>query len=95
LGLFMSTSPQLFEEARAALASGDLEALGARMHRLKGSAGAIGAQRSSALAARIMDAAKEGGPQSRQALTGLIADLEEELAALDAALRGYLNRSRG
>ena len=90
LGLFRSTTPPLFEEARAALAAADYQELGERMHKLKGSSGAIGAQRVCALAARIMELAREPGPQAPSLLTSLLADLEGELGELEAALAAYL-----
>jgi len=92
LGLYLNQARPIFEAARAALARGDFKALGDGMHRLKGSSGAVGAPRAVELTDRAMKAAYDSSPEaerSRAALPGILADLDEELGKVEAAIAEY------
>jgi len=64
LDIFLSQTPGLFEEAKAALAAGDTQTFASLIHRLKGGVGTIGGKRVMRVADEIMDAcrhAKDSG----------------------------------
>jgi CheY-like chemotaxis protein len=83
LELFLSQSRPLLEEARAALAGGDAQAAVAGIHRLKGSAGAIGGLRAARAAEAFL--AAESRPSADAAeLSALLEAFSRELADLEA-----------
>ncbi len=91
--LFLAQSRGLFDEGRAALASGDARTFCDRIHRLKGGAGAIGAKRLVAAADAALDACH--GTETKSAAVGtaalepLAADFDRELGLFTAALELY------
>jgi two-component system, sensor histidine kinase and response regulator len=82
LGLFLAQSRPLFEEAGSALASGDLEGARARIHRLKGSTGAIGGHRAAEAAEAFLDATLAPTPDPVR-LASLIESFGRELSELE------------
>ncbi|MBL8967948.1 MAG: response regulator, partial [Spirochaetaceae bacterium] len=90
LGIFLGQSRPLYEEARDGAEKGDFFLLSARMHRLKGGAGILGAFRLVALTDELMDVAKANPPPSAAAVGQLLDDFERELSRLEDAIRAYL-----
>jgi len=88
IDLFQEQGPQKLEEARAALAAGDLRTVNRSVHSLKSSAANLGAERLRMLAARIekltADTHGEGLPQ-----------LLDELAQTYGQVQSRLERRRG
>ncbi|MCF8178119.1 MAG: PAS domain S-box protein [Sulfuritalea sp.] len=72
------------QQVRDALANGQIDAAGHRVHALKGAAGSLGAIRVQAAAAAIERALREGAPDAT--LPALIDTLHQELGALGEAL---------
>lgn len=89
IGLFLDQSRDLFNEAQTALKEGELETVSARIHRLKGAAGAIGAPRLVSLADAILRTA-ERGEENRGKLSPLLRKFDDELDLLERSLRRYL-----
>jgi CheY-like chemotaxis protein/HPt (histidine-containing phosphotransfer) domain-containing protein len=89
LEIFLSQSRILMDEARSALARSDLEVASARLHRLKGSTGAISGMRASRAAEAFLAAAslKETG---REELSALLEGFSLELGELESRARAYL-----
>ncbi|HRY73032.1 MAG TPA: two-component regulator propeller domain-containing protein [Spirochaetia bacterium] len=58
LDIFLSQTPGLFEEAKAALAAGDTQTFASLIHRLKGGVGTIGGKRVMRVADEIMEACR-------------------------------------
>ena len=95
LGLYLSQSRPLFEEARQALKGGDPEKAANCMHRLKGSSGAIGAEILCLLSGRIEEKARgRGRAMTASAEASAKAEglrrYEAELGRLEEALRDFL-----
>jgi len=87
LELFIAQSRPLFEEARAAAASGDKEGVESPMHRLKGTTGAVGGMRASKAAESVLAALRS----SRETeLPGILAPFDRELGSLEEEVRRYL-----
>jgi signal transduction histidine kinase/ligand-binding sensor domain-containing protein/CheY-like chemotaxis protein/HPt (histidine-containing phosphotransfer) domain-containing protein len=89
LGLFLSQSRPLLEESRAALAEGDSQSAVERIHRLKGSTGAIGGMRASRAAEAFLAAASRPSSE-REGLSLLLESFARELADLEAEAETYL-----
>jgi CheY-like chemotaxis protein/HPt (histidine-containing phosphotransfer) domain-containing protein len=87
LELFIAQSRPLFEEARRANASGDMECVESHMHRLKGTTGAVGGMRASKAAEEVL-AAIRASPEAAQ--SGLLAFFDRELTILEDEVRRYL-----
>jgi signal transduction histidine kinase/ligand-binding sensor domain-containing protein/CheY-like chemotaxis protein/HPt (histidine-containing phosphotransfer) domain-containing protein len=85
--LFIDSGDAALREIRAALAAGDLPALGRAAHALKGSSASIRAQRASAAAARLESAARAGA-------NGEVAALEEQLRHEASRAIEYLRSRR-
>ncbi|PKL23072.1 MAG: hypothetical protein CVV47_16310 [Spirochaetae bacterium HGW-Spirochaetae-3] len=66
LELFLNQSPALYDEGRAALADGDLETFAARIHRIKGGAGALGGNRLVEAADAILELYHGRDPDDRE-----------------------------
>ena len=93
LGLFLEQSRALPAEARRAAQEGGREALADIMHRFKGSAGAIGGLRLSSRAAALEKLARgPAGAAGPEETVRLLGRFDADLDALEAALRGYLER---
>jgi len=97
--LFLGQARVLFEEGIKAYLEGDLETLKARIHRLKGSSGAIGCRRLVSSAERIMEACNDtttvGGSNTdsiKQVPEGLIQEFEKELGLVISALQAYAGK---
>jgi len=87
--IFLDDEPQQLAALQAALDSGDLEALRAAAHKLKGSVATFAAADALA-AAKALEQACKDGDASR--LPALAAAVRAEAARLAAALRGELGR---
>jgi signal transduction histidine kinase/ligand-binding sensor domain-containing protein/DNA-binding NarL/FixJ family response regulator len=96
LELFLAQARPLFEEARAAAAAGDEEAVLARIHRLKGTTGVIGGRGAARIAGTILASASPS--DSAAPAKGLAERLEDfglELAALEEEVGRYLGSRVG
>jgi two-component system, sensor histidine kinase and response regulator len=84
---FLEDSPGLLDQLRAALAEGDATTAERSAHSLKGLAANFGAQQAVDAALAIESAARDGKlPEAGR----LRAGLEQEIAALQGALKGFM-----
>jgi CheY-like chemotaxis protein len=83
--VYLEGWPQLFAEVRAALAAGDLPAVGHGAHRLCGLAKTFAAHLASAAAARVEAAAARGDPT---AVAADCAEMEAQFTRLQGVLAG-------
>jgi HPt (histidine-containing phosphotransfer) domain-containing protein len=86
IDLFLDFAPRKIEEARRALAGGQLEACRRAVHSLKAGAANLGAELVYELAGRIEELVAQNKPQN---LTTLLASLEAAFAQLRARLEQY------
>ncbi len=100
LGLYLAQARPLLEESRASFDGGVLAEAADMAHRLKGSSGAIGAERVARLAGMVEISCREGGriegglaESGRESIAGLYAALDSELNALEETLVGYVKRT--
>jgi signal transduction histidine kinase/ligand-binding sensor domain-containing protein/CheY-like chemotaxis protein len=99
LSLFLAQARILFDEGRAAFLDGDLETLSARIHRLKGSSGAIGCGKIVDLAdkilplceGRVLPDEREKDPRIPK-LASLLNRFEKQLTLAIAMLEAYAAR---
>jgi CheY-like chemotaxis protein len=84
-------APASLEAIRGALAVDDLEELTRHAHSLKGASSTLGAERVSRLAARLEQAARNGGGDGgRDGLEALVEALDGAVTELLGALEGHL-----
>jgi CheY-like chemotaxis protein/HPt (histidine-containing phosphotransfer) domain-containing protein len=88
LDMFLTEASSRLERIRSGLAGGDLSEAARAAHSLKGSSGAFGARRLSALGAKVEVACKEGDPE---AAADLLPALESESEAFRAILGSRLS----
>ena len=91
VGLFVDETARRIDGLRRAVDEGDLHEAARLAHSLRGSSGAFGARRVSALGAEL-ETACTGGHADRAALLALVATLEVEFDAFRAILSSRLNR---
>ena len=85
IGLFLAESPAWRNDARVAAARGDAVGLHRAAHTIKGAVGYFGAAEASAAALRLEELGRAG---DLAAATAAVAELEQALDRLTAALRG-------
>jgi HPt (histidine-containing phosphotransfer) domain-containing protein len=88
LTIFLSEASSDFKEMKVALQQGNLETLGKKAHKLKGSTGVIQAEKLGVLLAEIENLGKKGSINDE--LTNLIEKATSEHRTIEKALQIYI-----
>ena len=87
-GMYTDERPALLDQLHAAIEAGDTNAVHRKAHRLGGTFGSLAAENATAIAARIVDFARNGDlAGARKEFEHLVAEarrVEEELRGIDA-----------